>query len=313
MPSHPSESREPSSHRGIKLLTRLKAELRAREVNAFLTKLAVRDRVSASTQTQALCALLFLYRHVIRRPLVDLGAVARARRPQRLPVVLTREEVANVLDTLEGRMRLMASLLYGSGMRLTELMRLRVHHLDLTAHTILIRDGKGGKDRSTILPTRLEEPLREHLRHVRQLHRDDLAQGFGCVALPDTVARKYPNAPREWTWQWAFPQQRRWLDRITGAQGRHHLDPSVLQRAVRDAVRRAGIAKPASCHTFRHSFATHLLEDGHDIRTVQELLGHSDLKTTMIYTHVLKRGPGGVRSPLDRLGASGHRKPHGSA
>jgi integron integrase len=214
---------------------------------------------------------------------------------------LTREEVAGVLSMMDGQSWLMASLLYGSGMRLMELLRLRVQHLDFTARTILVRDGKAGKDRVTVLPTRLAEPLADHLGRVRQTHRADTAEGYGRVALPDAIGRKYPNASMEWGWQWVFPQRRRWVDRTTGAEGRHHVDPSVLQRAVRDAVQKAGIAKPASCHTFRHSFATHLLEDGHDLRTIQELLGHTDLKTTMVYTHVLARGPGGVKSPFDRL------------
>lgn len=245
--------------------TRHPRELREPEVNAFLTKLAVRDKVSASTQTQALSALLFLYRHVIGRPLGDLGPLVRARKPRRLPVVLTREEVASVLSMMEGRTRLMASLLYGSGMRLMELLRLRVHHLDFDARTILVRDGKASKDRSTILPTALIEPLKHHLSRVRQIHDSDTADGFGRVALPGALASKYPNASREWGWQWVFPQQRRWVDPKTGDQGRHHTHPTVLQRAVRDAVRRSGTTKPASCHTFRHSFATHLLEDGQDI------------------------------------------------
>lgn len=288
-------------------------ELREPEVNAFLTKIAVHDRVSASTQTQALSALLFLYRHVIRLPLGDLGALTRARKPRRLPVVLTREEVASVLAMTEGRTWLMTSLLYGSGLRLMELLRLRVQHLDFEAGSILIRDGKGAKDRGTVLPRLLYAPLQTHLERVREIHRSDLADGFGRVALPEALGRKYPNASCEWGWQWVFPQKRRWVDRATRAQGRHHTDPSVLQRAVREAVRRSGITKPVSCHTFRHSFATHLLEDGHDIRTVQELLGHADLRTTMVYTHVLNRGPGGIKSPLDRLRASGSGSARGSA
>jgi integron integrase len=288
-------------------------ELRESEVNAFLTKLAVHDRLSASTQTQALSALVFLYRHVLGRPLGDLGALIRARRPARLPIVVTRDEVAQILSMMDGQAWLMAALLYGTGLRLMELLHLRIQHLDFETSTILVRDGKAAKDRATMLPAELADSLQDHLRRVRQIHRDDIAQGFGRVALPDAIARKYPNSAREWAWQWVFPQRRRWVDRMTGEQGRHHLDPSVLQRAVRDAVRRAGIAKPASCHTFRHSFATHLLEDGYDIRTVQELLGHSSLTTTMIYTHVLDRGPGGVRSPFDRLSGSLRRPSRGSA
>jgi integron integrase len=296
--------------------TRHPKELGEPEVNAFLTKLAVRDRVSASTQTQALSAMLFLYRHVLGRPLGDLGSLVRAKKPRRLPVVLTREEVARVLEMMDGRILLMASLLYGSGVRLMELLQVRVRNIDLAARTILVRDRKGARDRTTIPPATLVAPLEGHLERVRSVHRSDLADGFGQVVLPHAVARKCPHASKEWAWQWVFPQQRRWIVRATGTQGRHHTDPSILQRAVRDAVRRSGIAKPAACHTFRHSFATHLLADGHDIRTVQELLGHADLKTTMIYTRVLELGPGGIRSPLDRLptlqSPSGPGSSHGS-
>jgi len=273
----------------------------AAEVNAFLTHLAVAERVSASTQNQALSALLFLYRYVIGRDLGDLGSVTRARKPERLPIVMTRQEAQDVLRRMHGDTWLMASLLYGSGLRLMECLRLRVQHLDFASRTIHVREGKGAKDRTTMLPGTLIQPLQLHLEKVKQLHRRDLADGYGRVQLPDALARKYPNAATEWAWQWVFPQRKRWKDRQTGAQGRHHCDPSILQRAVHDAVRNAGLTKHATPHTFRHSFATHLLDAGYDIRTVQELLGHADVKTTMIYTHVLNRGAAAVQSPLDRL------------
>ena len=277
------------------------AEMDEDEVNRFLTYLAVERQVSPSTQTQALSAILFLYRNVLGRRLGDLGPLVRARRQRRLPVVLSRAEVRAVLAHMTGDTWLMASLMYGSGLRVRECLALRVQHLDLERRTILVRDGKGSKDRSTMLPTGLVEPMERHLDAVRGIHARDLAKGFGRVALPDALARKYPSAPTEWAWQWAFPQRRRWRNAATGKQGRHHCDPSVPQRAFRTAVLAAGITKRATCHTLRHSFATHLLEDGVDVRTLQELLGHADLKTTMLYTHVLARGPAGVRSPLDRM------------
>ena len=271
------------------------------EVNAFLTHLAVERKVAASTQTQALSALLFLYRHVLEREIGALGTLVRARRPARLPVVLSRQEVREVLSHLTGDLWLMASLLYGSGLRLQECLQLRVQHLDLASRTIHIRHGKGGKDRASMLPLALVNPLRTHLETVRELHQRDLREGYGRVKLPEALERKYPAAATEWIWQWVFPQRRRWVNRATREEGRHHCDPSILQRAVKEAVRKADISKHATCHTFRHSFATHLLEDGLDIRTVQELMGHADLRTTMIYTHVLNCGPAGVKSPLDRL------------
>jgi integron integrase len=271
------------------------------EMNAFLTHLAVREHVSASTQNQALAALLFLYRHVLGREVGDLGEVIRARRPTRLPVVMTREEVKAVLAHLSGDRWLMASLMYGAGLRLMECLRLRVQDIDLARRELLVRDGKGAKDRVTMLPESLKSPLEEHLKHVKAVHAQDCAEGWGAVELPEALARKYPNAPKEWAWQWVFPQERRWTNGKTGEQGRHHVDESLVQKAVHGAVGRAGLTKRATCHTFRHSFATHVLEAGYDIRTVQELLGHADVKTTMIYTHVLNRGPAGVRSPLDGL------------
>lgn len=271
------------------------------EINAFLTHLAAEEQVSASTQNQALAALLFLYRRVLEIDPGDLGDVVRARRPKRLPVVLSVVEVRAVLQQLEGSPVLVCGLLYGGGLRLMEALRLRVQDVDFAGHQIIIRGGKGNKDRLTVLPQNLMEPLQHHLQDVKRLHRQDLSAGWGQVPLPGALARKYVNASREWAWQWVFPQVTRWRNRETGEQGRHYLDPSVIQRAVKAAMRSAGINKLASCHTFRHCFATHLLERGADIRTIQELLGHSDVKTTMIYTHVLNRGPAGVTSPADLL------------
>jgi integron integrase len=277
------------------------AEMGAAEVAAFLTSLAVQGKVAASTQNQALSALLFLYREVLGVELPWLDDVIRAKRPVHLPVVLTRDEVRTVLRRLDGVPRLMAVLLYGAGLRLLECCRLRVKDVDVATHQLTIRDGKGHKDRATMLPAAVKAELLTHLERVRRQHEDDLRHGAGWVELPGALLRKYPNAGRAWGWQWVFPATRIYVDRVTGQRRRHHLHESVLQRAVKDAVRGAGIAKPATCHTFRHSFATHLLEDSHDIRTVQELLGHRDVSTTMIYTHVLNRGPAGVRSPADRM------------
>ncbi len=271
------------------------------EINAFLSALATQGHVSASTQTQALSALLFLYRHVLRTPVGDLGELVRARRPRRLPVVLTRDEVASVLRHLDGDARLMAALMYGAGLRLGECLRLRVQDLDFARGEIVVRGGKGDKDRVTVLPQALKPELRTHLTRVRRLHQGDLAAGWGRVELPGALARKYPAASADWRWQWVFPQRRRWRDPATGAQGRHHVHQTVVQRAMTQAVRAAGIAKRAGCHTLRHSFATHLLEAGYDIRTIQELLGHKDVRTTMVYTHVVNRGGLGVRSPVDGL------------
>jgi len=279
------------------------AEMGELEVNAFLTSLAMKGKVSASTQNQALSALLFLYRYVLDRPLGQLGEVVRARKPHRLPVVLTRQEVRAVLSRLEGDKWLMASLMYGAGLRLAECLRLRVHDVDLEANQILVRDGKGFKDRITMLPEAVKRPLADHLANVKRMHTRDVADGYGRVALPDALARKYPKAAWEWRWQHLFPQEHRWVNARTGEQGRYHMDESLIQRAVKVAVHSAGITKHATCHTLRHSSATHLLEDGYDIRTIQELLGHKDVKTTMVYTHVLNRGGRGVRSPVDSLGA----------
>ena len=270
------------------------------DVTEFLSSLAIKAKVSASTQNQAMHAILFLYRDVLKASIPWLENVQRAKRPLRLPVVLTREEVKALLAGLEGTAWLMAALTYGAGLRLMECLRLRVKDLDLDRGQLLVRDGKGQKDRVTMLPRDVVDPLRSHLAKVRLLHERDLKAGFGRVYLPFALDRKYPNADREWGWH-VFPSARRSVDPRGGVERRHHCDPSVLQRAVREAVRRAEIVKPASVHTLRHSFATHLLESGYDIRTVQELLGLSDVKTTMIYTHVLNRGGRGVISPLDNI------------
>ncbi len=276
-------------------------EIGAQEVSAFLSHLASEENVAASTQNQALNALVFLYRCVLERPLPELGGVVRAKRPGRLPAVFTRDEVQSVLANLSGATALVAGLLYGSGLRLLEGLRLRVKDLDLEHGQLVVRDGKGRRDRVSVLPGRLAEPLRLHLRRVRVLHEDDLRDGYGAVYLPDALARKYPNAPRSWAWQYVFPARQRAPDPRSGEMRRHHLSESAVQKAVAGAIRKSGIAKAGSCHTFRHSFATHLLEDGYDIRTVQELLGHKDVRTTTVYTHVLNRGGMGVCSPLDAV------------
>jgi integron integrase len=255
--------------------------------------------VSASTQNQAFSALLFLYREVLGRELAGLDKVPRARPPERLPIVLSREEVVAVLGRMRGTPRLMATLMYGAGLRLLECCRLRVKDVDFARQELLVRDGKGRRDRVTVLPAQLVPPLRAHLGRVERQHQADLEGNAGFVALPGALARKYPNARQEWPWQWVFPATRIHTDTATGERRRHHLHETVLQREFAAAVRAARLAKPATCHTLRHSFATHLLENGYDIRTIQELLGHADVSTTMIYTHVLNRGGRGVRSPLD--------------
>ncbi len=269
------------------------------EIRAFLTHLVMDRNVAASTQNQALHSILFLYKQVLEIPLPHLGALPVAKKQPRLPVVFTREEAQAILAKLSGEKWLMASLLYGSGLRLMECLRLRVKDLDFDRNLITIREGKGGKDRITMLPNNLKVPLQTHLAGVRQKHKVELAEGFGTVKLPFALASKYPNAPTEWKWQFVFPAPKRSCDPRTGLWHRHHLDESALQKAVKLALHQASVHKHGSCHTFRHSFATHLLEAGYDIRTVQELLGHSDIKTTMIYTHVLNRGGLAVRSPLD--------------
>jgi integron integrase len=280
-------------------------QLAEADVNRFLTHLAVQEHVAASTQNQALSAILFLYEHVLKQPLDRIEGVVRARRPKRLPVVLTKEEVSRVIAQLSGDKWLIAMLLYGGGLRLLEALRLRVKDLDFHRGELTIREGKGNKDRMTMLPQAVIGPLQQHLRRVESIHQQDLAEGFGRVELPHALARKYPNANREWRWQWVFPQQRRWRNASSGEQGRHHVDESLVQKAISQAVRSAGLTKRVTSHTFRHSFATHLLSDGYDIRTVQELLGHNDVRTTMIYTHVLNRGGRGVRSPADLLARPG--------
>ena len=277
------------------------AEMGELEMNTFLSHLALKENVSASTQNQALSALLFLYRHVLGREIGKIGEVIRARKPKRLPVVLTPNETKAVLANLSGEKWLMASLLYGAGLRLIECLRLRIQDVDFARMEIAVRDGKGGKDRIVMLPTSLVQPLQEHLSKVKKIHEQDLTDGWGRVQLPNALHRKYPHAPKEWRSQRMFPQEERWKNTKTGEQGRHHIHETILQRAVKVAVQRAGIVKRAGCHTFRHSFATHLLENGYDIRTIQELLGHKDLNTTMIYTHILNKGGKGVRSPLDGL------------
>ncbi len=275
------------------------ADLGPEAITAFLSFLAVERNVAASTQNQALNAIVFLYRRVLGRDVPQLDELVRARKPRRLPVVLTPPEVRAVLARLEGVPRLVAGLLYGSGLRLLEALSLRVKDLDFATHEIRIRDGKGRKDRVTPLPTSLEASLTLQYGRARMLHDRDLRDGFGAVTLPYAFARKVPGAEYAWPWQWVFPATTRYREAATGVERRHHFHETAVQRAMTRAVRESGLAKRASCHTLRHSFATHLLQRGYDIRTVQELLGHRDLKTTMIYTHVLNRGGLGVRSPLD--------------
>ncbi|MEW8333637.1 MAG: integron integrase [Candidatus Thiodiazotropha sp.] len=273
-------------------------EMGERQVAQFLTYLAVHGNVAASTQNIALNALVFMYRHVLERPLDHINGIVRAKKPQRLPVVLTQQEVSRLLSNMKGQSWLIACLLYGSGLRLIESLRLRVLDLDFDRKAIYVRNGKGGKDRIVTLADEIITPLKRHLENVRTLHERDLAEGFGTVYLPHALAKKYPNAEREWKWQYLFPATQRSIDPRSGIVRRHHLDESCVRKAVTGAVRLAGINKKASCHTLRHSFATHLLERGQDIRTVQEQLGHKDVRTTQIYTHVIQRGGSAVRSPL---------------
>lgn len=273
--------------------------LGGREVEHFLSALAVQGKVAASTQNQALSALLFLYRDVLEVRLPWMEDVVRAKRPARLPVVLSQAQVASLLACMDGRTGLVARLLYGTGLRLMEGLRLRVKDLDFARNEITVRDGKGGRDRRTLLPASLVAPLQEEVERARILHRGDLDAGFGEAWLPHALARKYTEAGREFAWQYVFPAMRRSVDPRDGCVRRHHIDDASLSRAIRRARLRAGIDKPVSAHTLRHSFATHLLEAGYDIRTIQELLGHKDVATTQIYTHVLNRGGRGVLSPLD--------------
>jgi integron integrase len=275
------------------------SEMGAPEVTAFLNWLATGRNVAAATQNQALSALLFLYRQVLGKDLPWLDGMTRAKRPVRLPVVLSEAEAKRLLAQLHGVKLLMGSLLYGAGLRQGECLMLRVKDIDFAYRQILVRDGKGGKDRVAPLPESVVQPMQEHLGRVRQLHQRDLAEGFGVVWLPNALSRKYPKAGRQWGWQFVFPSKNRSAEPETSIIRRHHIYPDTLHRAIKEAARIAGIIKPVSCHTLRHSFATHLLQSGNDIRTVQELLGHSDVSTTMIYTHVMNKGARGVRSPLD--------------
>ncbi len=277
------------------------SELHDPEVIAFLTHLAVNRGVSAATQNQALNALVFFYRNIMKRPLGDITTAARAKRPQRLPTVLTRQEVTKIIMGLEGSHILIASLLYGSGLRLLECLRLRIKDLDFNYSCIHVIDGKGRKDRIVTLPQILDVPLKEHLHHIKLLHDRDLAKGYGEVSIPQSLSRKYRSAGRSWPWQWVFPAARKYVVADTNTKRRHHVHESTFQKAFRRALQQADIAKHASPHTLRHSFATHALENGVDIRTVQQQLGHSSLETTEIYTHVLKRGGQAVRSPLEDL------------
>jgi integron integrase len=274
-------------------------EMAEAEVTAFLTHLARHGRVASSTQNQALSAILFLYKEVLKQEIGWLDQVERAKKPARLPVVLSRQEVMRVLDRMRGTPKLMAGLLYGSGLRLMECVRLRVKDIDFAYAQIVVRDGKGAKDRVTMLPLDLASPMERHLANVKLQHERDLEDGYGAVHLPYALERKFPRAHREWAWQYVFPSSRIARDPRSGRRQRHHMAEGILQTALKLAVREASMTKPATCHSLRHSFATHLLENGYDIRTVQELLGHKDVSTTMIYTHVLNRPGTGVKSPLD--------------
>jgi integron integrase len=277
------------------------ADMSADEIRGFLSHLAVNERVSASTQNQALCALLFLYGRVLAKDVGLIEGIERGKAPKRLPVVLTRGEVKAVLDKMDGVPQLVCRLFYGAGLRLAECLSLRVKDMDLELNELTVRDGKGAKDRVTVLPASCRQDLLGHLERVRRLHAEDLRRGLGRTALPFALADKYRRADREWGWQYLFPASSHYTDCHTGVQHRHHLHETVVQKAMAEAVRRAELTKPATPHSLRHSFATHLLDSGYDIRTVQELLGHNDVQTTMIYTHVLNRGGRGVRSPADAL------------
>lgn len=277
------------------------SELGEGEIKKYLEHLAVKQHVSSSTQNQALCAIIFLYKKVLKKNLGDFGELIWAKKSKRLPVILAPEEIKKLLAQLSGTYWIMANLLYGSGLRLNECLQLRVKDIDFIYNQVTIRDSKGDKDRITMLPERVIDPLKKHLEKVRRLHERDIQKGYGRVHLPNALVRKYPNADKELGWQYIFPSEQLAIDPEDGVLRRHHIYETVLQKAVKEAVRKAGIVKPASCHTLRHSFATQLLQSGYDIRTVQELLGHRDVKTTMIYTHVLKKGGLGVRSPADLI------------
>lgn len=270
------------------------------DINEYLTTLATKSKISASTQNQALAALLFYFRFIKNESELNLTNVVRAKKSERIPVVFSREEVIRIISKMTGTKKLMAKLLYGTGIRLHELLSLRILDVDFERREITVRNGKGAKDRAVMLPSTLIPELKEHIETIRRIHNADLKDGFGKVELPFALAKKFPDGGKEFKWQWLFPQKNRWKNK-NGEEGRWHLDDSLLQRAVKNAILECGINKNGSCHTFRHSFATHLLENGYDIRTVQELLGHSDIKTTQIYTHVLNNGPNGVVSPLDRM------------
>ena len=276
-------------------------ELNESHITEFLNFLAVQRKVASSTQNQALCALVFLYREVIKKDLAQFENLVHAKRPARLPVVFSTDEIRTILLQLDGVNWIMGQLLYGAGLRVMECVRLRVKDVDFGYKQIVVRDGKGHKDRVTMLPEIVVEPLSRHLERTKKSHEIDLQAGYGTVYLPYALARKYPNANRSWGWQYVFPASRRSIDPRSGVEQRHHISESVLQRAIKRAIRAGDITKPGSCHSLRHSFATHLLESGYDIRTVQELLGHKDVSTTMIYTHVLNKGGKGVQSPSDML------------
>ena len=272
-----------------------------KEINAFLKHLAVNRSVTASTQTQALSAIIFLYKEVLGREIGFIENVYRAKKPRRLPIVFSRQELRAIMRHLSGERWLMANIIYGAGLRLMECLRLRIKDIDFSYMQIIVRDGKGQKDRITILPDIIKHPLKEHLKKVWNRHQNDLKEGYGRVSLPSALSRKYPNADKEWGWQYVFPSRNRSVDPRSGLIKRHHLSEHFLQRAIKSALRTAKISKMGSTHSLRHSFATHLLEDGYDIRSIQELLGHKDVRTTMIYTHVLNRGGRGVKSPADHL------------
>ncbi len=275
-------------------------EMGQEQIREFLSYLVNKQNVARSTQNLALQSILFLYREVLNKEITHIDNIERPKKEARVPIVFTREEVNSILSNMHSTPHLMASLLYGSGLRLMECIRLRVKDIDFESNYILVREGKGEKDRVTILPEKLKQPLQRHLMKVKILHEEDLESGFGEVYLPYALERKYPNASKEWGWQYVFPSIRLSIDPYSGKKRRHHISEKVLQKRVKEAIKKSGIAKNGSCHTFRHSFATHLLENGYDIRTIQQLLGHSDVTTTMIYTHVVNRGGHGVWSPLDK-------------